>query len=331
VTYAVPSALGRFSGVRYRSGYATHWAGLRASTGRRKLQLALGVIWLLDAGLQYQPFMFHKQFVASVIQPAVAGNPAIIKDPMTWAIRVMNDHIAIYNILFATIQLAIAVLILRRRTVKAGLLLSIPWAVAVWWFGEGLGGILTSPVASPFAGLPGGVILYAFIALLVWPREEETSTSVAASSPLGPAVTSLLWSLLWASFVYGLLQPANRSPKSLGSMTSGMGSGEPRWLANLDQSLGNAITGNGIEISIVCALLCVVIAVGILIPRLVRPTIIIAVAFSLTIWLIEDFGGIFTTQGTDPNTGPLLVLLAATYWPYQPALDAAPAINGRMP
>jgi hypothetical protein len=29
----------------------------------------------------------------------------------------------------------------------------------------------------------------------------------------------------------------------------------------------------------------------------------------------EDFGGIFTGDGTDPNSGLLLVLLAAVYWP----------------
>ncbi len=286
---------------------------------RRALQVALGLIWLLDSGLQYQPFMFHQVFVANVLKATVAGNPVVIKDPMNWSIRILDGHIAIYNVFFATIQLAIAVLILRRGTVKAGLLLSIPWAVGVWWFGEGLGGILTSPVASPFAGLPGAVILYAFIAVLVWPRDEDRNASVATSSPLGPAATNLLWTLLWTSFVYALLQPANRSPKSLGLLTVGMGAGEPGWLASLDKSLGSAITGNGTEISIVCALLCVLISVGILIPQLVRPTIVLAVLFALVIWAIENFGGILTTHGTDPSSGLLLVLLAVTYWPYQAA------------
>jgi hypothetical protein len=34
------------------------------------------------------------------------------------------------------------------------------------------------------------------------------------------------------------------------------------------------------------------------------------------IWIFgEAFGVIFTGGGTDPNSGPLLALLALTYWP----------------
>jgi hypothetical protein len=34
------------------------------------------------------------------------------------------------------------------------------------------------------------------------------------------------------------------------------------------------------------------------------------------IWVVgEAFGTIFTGGGTDPNSGPLLALLAVAYWP----------------
>ena len=37
------------------------------------------------------------------------------------------------------------------------------------------------------------------------------------------------------------------------------------------------------------------------------------------IWVLtENLGGILTGTGTDPNTGPLLILLAAAYWPLAP-------------
>jgi hypothetical protein len=29
----------------------------------------------------------------------------------------------------------------------------------------------------------------------------------------------------------------------------------------------------------------------------------------------EQFGAIFSGQATDPNTGPLLILIAAAFWP----------------
>ena len=42
--------------------------------------------------------------------------------------------------------------------------------------------------------------------------------------------------------------------------------------------------------------------------------LVIAAGLGVLFWVAEGFGGIFTGQGTDPNTGPLLVLLAACYW-----------------
>ncbi len=42
---------------------------------------------------------------------------------------------------------------------------------------------------------------------------------------------------------------------------------------------------------------------------------ILAVVVAAVIWAGQGFGGIFTGSGTDPNSGPLLALLAAPYWP----------------
>jgi hypothetical protein len=43
--------------------------------------------------------------------------------------------------------------------------------------------------------------------------------------------------------------------------------------------------------------------------------VVAAIVVSLLLWLIgQDLGELFTGGATDPNTGPLLVLLALTYW-----------------
>ena len=39
------------------------------------------------------------------------------------------------------------------------------------------------------------------------------------------------------------------------------------------------------------------------------------------IWVAEDFGGVLTGTGTDVNSGPLLALLAAAYWPLSTGHD----------
>jgi hypothetical protein len=89
---------------------AISWAADRESAGlRRRLQLALGVMWLLDAALQFQPPMFGRAFVTQVLAPAAAGNPAALARPALWASRLIGQDVPAINTLFALIQLAFAV------------------------------------------------------------------------------------------------------------------------------------------------------------------------------------------------------------------------------
>ena len=74
-----------------------------------------------------------------------------------------------------------------------------------------------------------------------------------------------------------------------------------------------------------------VIAVAVFIPAACRPALAVAIVLALAIWLVgEDLGDVFTGRGTDPNTGPLLVLLALAYWPRRPLEVPLPA-GGRPP
>ena len=56
-------------------------------------------------------------------------------------------------------------------------------------------------------------------------------------------------------------------------------------------------------------------ALSIYIPKVFRSAVVITTVLALFIWVVENFGTIFTSEGTDPNSGPLLVLLAVCYWP----------------
>jgi hypothetical protein len=304
----------------------SHWDLLRVSApsdqaqatpvpGRRGLQVCLGLVWLLDAGLQYQPFMFGPFFVTQVIEPSTEGSPAVVSNSVTWASQLMLRHIVLYNALFATIQLLIAVGILVPRTRKSALAASIVWALAVWWFGESLGGIFTG--ASPLAGLPGGVVLYAILALLLWPTTPKLArqpATPATSGPLGRTGAYALWVAVWGSFSYFLLLPANRSPAAAAQMLS-VTDGQPGWITAIMNALSDLAGQRGLEISIVLAMLCAFAAIGVITRRLARPAVVTAVALGLLIWMVEGLGGIFTGKGTDPNSGLLLVLLAACFWP----------------
>jgi hypothetical protein len=62
-----------------------------------------------------------------------------------------------------------------------------------------------------------------------------------------------------------------------------------------------------------------------------RAGVAAAVILAALIWVFgEALGAIFTGTGTDPNSGPLLALLALAYWPTRagapaPAAASAPA------
>src|ERR1700730_6404848 len=129
-TFAVGGAV-----AQRRAGVQEHVAPLDR---RRKLQLALGVIWLLDGILQYQPFMFSKAF-PQMLAGTAQGNPAVVAYPITWSSGFIDHHLVAVNAVFATIQLVLGLGIAFRPTVKIALGASVAWAVGGWGFGEGLG------------------------------------------------------------------------------------------------------------------------------------------------------------------------------------------------
>ena len=286
---------------------------------RRSLQLGLGLIWLLDAALQFQPYMFTKAFPREVLAPTGPGNPGWIAHPVHWAAQLTAGHIVFFDTVFATIQLLIALAFFSRRTVRLALIASIVWALGIWWMGEGLGGLLVGP-QSPVAGAPGAAVLYALVSILLWPRADDVSDqtgSVAMRSPLHAGAARVVWLVLWGSFAVESLQAANRSPSALHDMVAGMADGEAAWLQSVDHGFAAALAHHGTEVSIALAIGFALIALSILgTAGVLKSGLVLAIVISSLIWVIgENLGEIATGTATDPNTGPLLILLAATYWP----------------
>jgi hypothetical protein len=304
-----------------RVGTAAGWA---APDTRRRLQLALAAIWLLDGVLQYQSFMFSHGF-AQMLSGTAPGNPGVIAHPITWAAGIIAHHLAATNAAFATIQLLLGLGIAWRPTVRVALAASIVWSVAVWWFGEGLGGVLNGG-ASPVNGAPGAVILYALLAVLLWPRATvrgATAPFIAASA-VGVRAAQVLWLVLWGSLAYFSVTAANRTSQGLHDMIAGMSSGEPGWLAAVNRGAAALLAQQGLAASIVLAVVLAGIAVSVFGPPLmVRATVVAAIVVALVIWVAgQDLGAILGGGATDVNSGPLLVLIALAYWPGRAALTA---------
>jgi hypothetical protein len=292
-----------------------------APDARRKLQLALAALWLLDAVLQFQSMMFTRSFPAMLAESA-DQNPAIVAGPVNWSARLIEAHLAPANAVFAVIQLLLALGIAWRPTVKLALGASIAWAVAVWWLGEGLGLVLTG-AASPADGAPGAAIIYALLAVLLWPGADRRASFVAGRA-IGVPVARLLWFVLWGSLAYLALQPAVRAPQALSRALSAAASGQPGWLAWIDSRAAALIGSHGLVASVVLAVAFVIVAGGVfLAPRLARAVLILAIVVAAASWLAEGLGGIWSGMATDPETGPLLALVALAYWPARSAARSA--------
>lgn len=283
---------------------ALAWAADRESAGlRRGLQIALGVIWLTDAALQYQPHMFTQAFPAAVLAPSAMGGPAFVSGPLLATARLIAAHEIAGNALFATAQLALAAGLFFRATARAALAGTIAWSLAIWWLGEGLG-MVFSGMATPLTGAPGAAVLYALLAIVVWPaaRPAPAGASVADRSPLGRWARPA-WFALWASMAALMLL----APASSSSLTASGG------------SRAGAVT---IGLTAAFALA----AAGVLIPATARPALALAIVAAAIIWGAgEHFGGLLSGSATDPNSGPLLILLAAAFWPARAAARQMPA------
>jgi hypothetical protein len=284
---------------------------------QRTFQLVLATVWLLDAVLQIQPFMFTpgSSGFSGMIGGTSAGNPTWISHTITWNASIVDHNPILTNTLFALTQFLIAFGIAWRRTCKAALALSIVWSLGVWWFGEGLGSIFSGG-ATPFGGGPGGVLFYAVLAAMLWPREGLDPPFVAARA-LGVRGAKVLWTAVWAVLAALCLVGSGRSPSALaGLVTKGM-SNQPGWLVHLNRFSVSFLQHDGTTAAVLLALLCCAAAISVYLPAPYTQTIIVLVVVTFAfIWIaVEDFGGILAGGATDPNSGPLVVLMALLYWP----------------
>ena len=290
------------------------------------LRVALGAIWLVDGALQFQPFMFTKSFVSDVLIASAQGNPGFVLRPTISLAHWIAPDIAIWNAAFASIQvligagLVIGALRHRPQLLRITLAGSFLWSVLVWWLSEGLGGSLTG--GSPLSGAPGAVVLYVIAGVLLWPGPSTNEAQMPAALLGGPAARGT-WLALWAFSGFLLLEPANQAKGALSSLIAQAGSGEPGLVNSLLSGAAATLRGTGPWSTMLIALVMLAIGIAVAFDFHPRSFLVASIVLAVGIWIFgEAFGAILTGQGTDPNSGPLLVLFALCMWS---GLAGAPA------
>jgi hypothetical protein len=291
--------------------------GLRdyfASDARRAIQSVLGLIWLLDGALQFQGFMYSKAFV-QMLTGMESGQPYWLARTIDWGARLANTNLDVWNTLFALTQVAIGIGLLYRPTLKLALGGSFAWVLIVWWFGEAFG-MLFANAADPLTGAPGGVLLYGLIGLLVWPNARPGGL-------LGVRGAKIMWAALWSVMAWcWLLGPnssANATSSAIAAAPSGMG-----WLDHVLSNAARITERNGLLIALVLAGVSLAIGVAVAADWEPRTFLWLAIYLNALYWLLgQGLGGIPTWGATDPNAGPLFILLACAMFSVLPSTRGA--------
>jgi hypothetical protein len=286
------------------------WARHHLLADRQRLiQISLGLLWLLDGALQFQSYMYGRGFITSLKATAL-GQPPWVAESLGWAANTMQSRQVLFNTSFALIQIAIGFGLLHRRTVKFALAASFTWSLIVWWFGEGFG-MLFMGMSNPLEGAPGAAVLYLLLGLAVWPAKRPGGL-------LGVRGTRLTWGALWLVMTWLWLGPAGTNANAISQSINGAPSGIGA-LTSLQVWLARATAGHGILIGLAFAALSAAIGIGVMRNWHARALLGLSIAINLAFWTVgQGFGGAFTGEATDPNSAPLLILLACSMFALVP-------------
>ncbi len=276
-----------------------------AKITKRRIQIALGCLWLLDGALQLQHQMFTASFVRNVIAPVADGQPAFISNAIHFFIRLFLWQPFMCNLLIVLAQLGIGLLIINKSTARYGLLGSTIWGLFVWFVGEGMGNLATGHTLL-LMGAPGAALLYAVIALGVWPSDETGKFIRRPADWLAYA-----WAVLWLGGALLQMVAGQNTTASLASMIKSMADGAPGWLAALDLHAAEMLRHQNQWVIVLLILSQTLIGLVALFSQPFRAIAITAgIVLSLIFWVFgQNLGGYWTGLATDVNTAPLIILL----------------------
>jgi hypothetical protein len=299
------------------SGAATNvtaqLAAMPRLISRRNLEIALGALWLVDGLLQLQPFMFSRQFYDGVLGMANMGLPGPVADADYHVATMLTAHPALWNTAFAGLQLMLGLGLIWRRTARVALICSVPWALGVWAIGEGFGGMFMQGT-SLLTGAPGPALIYGLLAItLLCPA--DTGLPGGRIGRGGLRIGAAGWALIWTAGALLELEGTNHAAAVPGAQIANGSSGEPALFRWIDGQSGHLIGQHGYLFAFVLGSLAVFAGWGIFVPTLRRASLATGIVVAAFVGLVgQDLGATFTGHGTDPGSGPLLILLALALW-----------------
>ena len=273
-------------------------------------RVGLGILWALDGVLQLQP-MFIGHFIGGVLLPLTQGQPGAVLALLRVGETLWSFNPVGWNAGAAVLQMLIAAALLtggEGSLGRLGLGLSVIWGLVVWVFGEGLGGVFAG--GSLVGGAPGSALLYAVASLWMlqptasWSRER---TFRWLSGLMGAVFVLGLCLQLWPPAGYWGAGP-------LGTYLAGMAAmPQPLWLSRLIAGWAQSATVHPMAWNVAVSAVLAILSAGWILRPAARWLWWGSLAVVVLLWVFGEDFGVLGGMGTDPNTGPVL-LLALISW-----------------
>lgn len=286
------------------------------------------MVWLLDAALQAQPASFTGDWWRNDLAQSVMGQPAIVNHSVFSLVHVIAPHAALWNSVVVVVQALLGLALLLGRFDRVAILASIPWALGIWWVGEGFGTLPTG-FALAASGSPGPVVMYPLIGLLAWPGPRPRSSAVperaeSSSTTISWRSGATAWVVLWAGQTLLQIPWSFPARQMLVANVEEYSGGQPGWLAAVAHGAESLARHHPAALNVTLAVVQVTVGVGILNPKTRRTALSVGIVVSFVYWCAFQYlGGLAAGHATDPGTAPLMIILAWSLWP-RPRPQSAP-------
>jgi hypothetical protein len=305
-------------------------AGYDEGRARRVLLIGLAALWLADGVLQLQPAMFTPRMAKWLWAAAAQGNPPWLAGLVSWSVAVARPWLPAFNALLAGTQVALggSLLAARRPAARAAALWgSLLFALGVWVFGEGMGGLLAGG-PSLLVGAPGSALLYAAAsAVLLLPQGswQRAKARWGVAPVQAVVIVALSAGALWQFPVSSWADPLGLSAVPAANvMMPQPGALRAVVAAASGVAVGAPLLTNALLVASLLAAAAGVALAG-------RRTWVLGGILGLlgVLWVCgQDAGMLFSGVATDPNTMPLLALFVCAHW--AAAARPRPAGGGRQ-
>ncbi len=282
--------------------------GFRA---RGILWRGLGVLWVLDGLLQCQPGMFTHRFIQYNLRLNLVGQPPWARHVLIFGYELWANSPVFSNLMAVIVQLGIGVGVLwgfGRWWGRVAMALSIPWALVVWVFGEGLGGFFAA-MPTYWGGAPGAAILYALagaVALL-----SRSYWSSGRAMLLFRRALAVTW-WIGAGLQTAALEWTRRGNANM--LRGALAAPQPPWITHaLGWTAGilaaQPLWSNALMVLIMTGL-------GLMLWRDWSHPLLwwASVGWLGLLWMGQDFAGLASGLGTDPGIVGILAVAMMAAW-----------------